>query len=119
MGAFDRHEEAFARHDVAMAKYEKAMDRNGEVMDRVIAALDRHEAREDDFKVFIRDQNTRARRRSRPLFRRNDEFLAQEARRTDEIVAESQGTRSSCRAQTEALLRLIDRFPPPAKQPRG
>ena len=115
MEAFDRHEKAFDRHDLAMAKHEKAMGKHEDVMDRVIAALERHEAREDDLKIFLRDQNTRMEKAFRELFRRNGDALAKESRRTDEILAQIREQRAESKAQTEALLRLIDRFPPPAE----
>jgi hypothetical protein len=115
MEAFDRHEKAFDRHDLAMAKHEKAMEKHEDVMDRVIAALERHEAREDDLKIFLREQTLRSEKVIREMLRRNEAFNAEQSARTDAITSRLEEVTKEQRAQREALLRLIDRFPPPAE----
>jgi hypothetical protein len=87
-----------------------------------MAALDRHEelfkqaqASQEDLRIFIRDQNRRSEKAIGDMLRRNEAFSAEQSRRTDEIVAQMREQRAATKAQTEALLTLIDRFPPPAE----
>jgi len=113
--AFVEHEKAFGEHEKAFGEHEKAFAKHEEVMKRVSAALERHESREDDLKTFIREQNRRSEKIIQEMLRRNEAFNVEQSRRTDQIVAELREGRAESKAQTEALLRLIDRFPPPAE----
>lgn len=99
-----------------------AFDRNTQAFERVMAALDRHEqlldrherlfeeSRKDreDLKVFIRDVT---RRHEKVI----QDLLDGTERVWSEIKAEIKEGREEARAQTQALLALIDRFPPPAQ----
>jgi chromosome segregation ATPase len=94
MAAFDRHEEAFERHEKAF--------------ERVPAALEAQESRVEDLKVFIRETNRRSERVIQDLLDGTEKVW-------NEIKTEIKEGREEARAQTQALLALIDRFPPPAQ----
>jgi methyl-accepting chemotaxis protein len=110
--AFDRHERAFEQHEKAFEQHERTVEQQEETSKRIAAALDAHEARTDDLKVFIREMNLRSEKVVENLFRRGNEFMAEQAKRTDEIVAELRDGRAERKAHTDALLALVDRLPP-------
>ncbi|HEX8688898.1 MAG TPA: hypothetical protein VF729_01505 [Solirubrobacterales bacterium] len=113
--AMQSHERAMEQHGKAMQSHEQAFAKHEEVMERVTAALDRHEAQADDLKIFIRDQNRRSEKVVQHLLRRSEAFNAEQSRRTDAIVARLEEVTKEQKAQREALLRVIDRLPPPAE----
>ncbi len=99
-----------------------AFDRNTQAFERVMAALDRHEqlldrheqlfeeSREEreDLKTFIREMTRRNEKVIRDLLDSTQKVWA-------ELKADLKEGREEARAQTQALLALIDRFPPPAQ----
>jgi hypothetical protein len=96
--------------------------RNTEAFKRMMAAFDQFDRRleesrseKDDLKTFIREMNLRSEKVIQDLLRRGEEFMMEQRKRTEEIVAELQDGRAERKAQTEALLALIDRLPPPAQ----
>jgi hypothetical protein len=118
----ERGEELMELNHAALDRNKEAFDRNTDAFERLMATLDRHEKafakfeeREDDFKVFLRDQNRRGEKIFQEMVRRNEAFNAEQSRRTDAIVSRLEEVSKEQRAQREALLRLIDRFPPPAE----
>lgn len=110
--AFEQHERAFEQHEKAFEQHERTVEQQEETSKRIAAALDAHEARTDDLKVFIREMNLRSEKVVEDLFRRGNEFMAEQAKRTDEIVAELRDGRAERKAHTDALLALVDRLPP-------
>lgn len=121
--AFDRHEQAFERHEQAFERHEQAFERMMESFDRseerfagFEKRLDRFEAsideRHEETKVFMRESNLRVERVVQELVKQNAQFNAEQAKRTDAIVAEMRDAREESRAHREAILALIDRLPP-------
>jgi hypothetical protein len=111
----ERGEELMELNRAAFDRNTEAFERNREAVDRVMAALDRHErlfeeGREDreDLKVFIRETNRRSEKVIQDLLDGTEKVWS-------EIKAEIREGREEARAQTQALLTLIDRFPPPAQ----
>src|SRR3954452_2557864 len=100
--AFDRHERAFEQHERAFEQHERTVEQQEQTSKRIAAALDAHEARTDDLKVFIREMNLRSEKVVEDLFRRGNEFMAEQAKRTDEIVAELRDGRAERKAHTDA-----------------
>ncbi|HEX3735833.1 MAG TPA: hypothetical protein VHU86_11865 [Solirubrobacterales bacterium] len=79
-----------------------------------MAALDRFEEKLDENTIFIRDMNRRSEKVVQELVRANATFSAEQAKRTDEIVAEVRDAREESRAHRQAILALLDRLPPAA-----
>ena len=94
-----------------------AFDRNTVAFDRVMAALDRHEQMFEEHKLFIREMTRRGEKVVQDLIHGNRDFNAAQTKRTDEIAAELRDGREERRAQTAALLALIDRLSPPRSPP--
>lgn len=59
--------------------------------------------------------NQKSEKTFQALLRHSDQFMAEQAKRTEEIVAELRDSRAERRAQTDALLAVLDRLPPPAQ----
>jgi len=100
-----------------------AFDRNTQAFERVMAALDRHEqlfeesrAMFEENKLFMREMNRRNERVVQDLVQGNRKFmseLSQELKgKSDAILVALQEVREESKAQTQALLALIDRLPP-------
>jgi len=107
-----------------------AFDRNTQAFERVMAALDRHEqlfeesrgmfeesrGMFEENKLFIREMNRRNERVVQDLVQGNREFmgeLSQELKgKSDAILVALREVREESKAQTQALLALIDRLPP-------
>jgi dsDNA-specific endonuclease/ATPase MutS2 len=118
----ERIERHMERGEELMELNRAAFDRNTVAFERVMAALDRHEKRfeeieseKEDLKTFIREMNMRNEKVIGNLLRRGNEFMAEERKRTDEIVVELRDGRDERRALTAALLAVVDRLPPPAQ----
>lgn len=101
-----------------------AFDRNTQAFERVIATLDRHDrlfeenrAIFEENKIFIREMNRRNERVVQDLINGNRKFmseLSEELRgKSDTILVALTEVREESKAQTQALLALIDRLPPP------
>jgi hypothetical protein len=108
MAAFDRFERTFDRH-------EKAFEQNQQAFEQVPKALDDQQEHTGDLKVFIREINQKSEKAIQALLRHGDQFMAEQAKRTEEIVAELRDSRAERRAHTDALLAVLDRLPPPAQ----
>jgi hypothetical protein len=108
MATFDRHEKAFDRHERAFERHEGSFE-------RVSTVLDAQESRGEDLKEFIREINLKSEKLFQELLRRSDEATAEQRRKTDAILVQLRDVREESKAQTQALLALIDRLPPPAQ----
>lgn len=108
----------------AFARNEAAFDRNTQAFERVMAALDRHEQLFEEShemfeenKLFIREMNRRNERVVQDLINGHRKFmgeLSEELRgKSDTILVALKEVREESKAQTQALLTLIDRLPPP------
>lgn len=98
-----------------MERGEELMELNRAAFERVAAALDAQESRADDLRTFIREMNRRSEKVVQDLARHGDEFMATQAKRTEEVVTELRDARAERKAHIEALWALIDRLPPPAQ----
>jgi hypothetical protein len=99
-----------------------AFDRNTQAFEQVMAALDRNEQMFEENKqlieenrLFIREMNRRNERVVQSLVQGNQKFLADLSVQLQEGRDEAREGREEARAQTQALLTLIDRLPPPAQ----
>lgn len=125
--AFQRNERAFRRNEEAFERNEAAFDRNTQAFEGMMAAWDRFEARWDERderfnrrldenEQVMWEMNRRAEKAVQVLIKQSEAFNAEQARRTDEIVAEIREARAEwreeCRTHREALFALIDRLPP-------
>lgn len=94
-----------------------AFERNTQAFERVMATLDRHEQMFEENKLFIREMNRRNERVVQDLINGNRKFmseLSEELRgKSDTILVALKEVREDSKAQTQALLRVIDRLPPP------
>jgi dsDNA-specific endonuclease/ATPase MutS2 len=115
----ERIERHMERGEELMELNREAFDRNTKAFNLMMAAFDRFDRRmeeiegeKDDLKAFIREVNLRSEKVIGGLLRRGEEFMAEQRKRTDEIVAELRDGRDQRRAQTAALLALVDRLPP-------
>jgi chromosome segregation ATPase len=106
--AAERNTQAFERLMAAFDRHEKAFERHEKEFERVPVAIDAQESRADDLKIFIRDITRRSEKVVQDLIQGNREFMAK-------LEAEIKEGREEARAQTQALLALIDRLPPPAQ----
>lgn len=130
-----RQEEAIARQEAAVARqeaidvdrkavnarYESAVAKHEEISARIAARMEEREAKleqreeeVEDLKTFIRNMNLRTEKLIQAFDRRIAEFFARQEKRDERLAAEAREGREESRAQTQALLRLIDRFPPPS-----
>jgi hypothetical protein len=132
-GLSARLERHMERGEELMRLNRAAFDRNTQAFERMMATFDRHEqlfeqsrkdrreieADKEDLKVFIREMNLRSERVVQRLLDGNREFLADlstELRgKSEAILLQLKEVREESRAQTQALLALIDRLPPPAQ----
>lgn len=107
---------AFKRNEIAFQRNEAAFERNTQAFERVMAALDRHEQVFEENKLFIREMNRRNERVVQDLIRGNREFMGELSRelkgKGDAILVALREVREESKAQTQALLALIDRLPP-------
>lgn len=120
---------AFERSEVAFKRNEAAFERNTQAFERLMAAFDRFEGRSEQQEVFMRDMHRRNEVVVQQLIADHRKFMEKlEARdegagrdrekadrKTDKILAELTDLREESRAQRGALLKLIDRLPPPAQ----
>jgi hypothetical protein len=113
-------QEARARQEVATAKLEeiqvKAAERNDKLDDLLVktdALLGEIRADREDEKIWREEFLRRQEKMFQDYLRRADETLAQTKQQTVEIIAELRDHRDERRAFKEALLKLIDRLPPP------
>jgi hypothetical protein len=120
----ERIERHMERGEELMQLNRAAFDRNTQAFERVMAVLDRHEqlfeesrGDREDIKVFVRDMNRRSERVVQDLLKGHGEFLAKLSAelngRHDAIMSQLKEVREESRAQTQALLAVIDRLPPP------
>ena len=114
-GAFDRFERTFDRHEKAFEYHEKVFEQNRQAFEQVPKALDEQREHTSDLKVFIRELNQKSEKTFQAMLRHSDQFMAEQAKRTEEIVAELRDSRAERRAHTDALLAVLDRLPPPAQ----
>src|SRR5690349_1789923 len=107
---------AFERNEIAFKRNEAAFERNTQAFERVMAVLDRHEQMFEEGKLFIREMNRRNERVVQDLIEGNRQFmgeLSEELRgKSDAILIGLKEVREESKAQTQALLALIDRMPP-------
>ena len=119
----ERGEELMELNRLAFERNEAAFDRNTQAFERVMATLDRHDrlfeenrAMFEEGKLFIREMNLRNERVVQDLIKGNRQFmgeLSEELRgKTDTILIALKEVREESKAQTQALLALIDRMPP-------
>lgn len=115
--ALESNEAASRRGEVAFQRNEAAFERNTQAFERVMAALDRHEQMLEENKLFLREMNRRNERVVQNLIRGNREFMGELSRelrgKGDAILVALKEVREESKAQTQALLALIDRLPPP------
>lgn len=94
-----------------------AFDRNTQAFERVMAALDRHEQLFEENKLFMREMNRRNERVVQDLVQGNREFMGELSRelkgKGDAILVALREVCEESKAQTQALLALIGRLPPP------
>ena len=123
------HDEVLARIDAHMERGNELMERGNTLMERGNVLMDRGEAlarrshdlmdsvqdelrlsREQhaDLRQFIREMNMRAER----FTQRAIEHLERLGRKVDANSSHMEDLREQGRAQTEALLRVLDRLPP-------
>lgn len=111
--ARERQEAATARLDEIQAD---AAERNKK-LDALIAEMRsdraRAEAEREDEKRWREEFLRRQEKMFQDYLGRADETLAQTKRQTAEIISELQDQRDERRALKEAILKLIDRLPPP------
>jgi signal transduction histidine kinase len=112
----ERGEELMELNRAAIERNEAAFDRNTLAFERVIATLDRQEQMFEENRLFIREMNRRNERVAQDLIKGNRQFmgeLSEELRgKSDAILAALEEVRDESKAQTQALLALIDRMPP-------
>lgn len=131
--AFERSEAAFKRNEVAFERNEAAFERNTQAFERLMVAFDRFEERSEQQEVFMRDMHRRNEVVVQRLIADHQKFMEKlnardekadrerelsnqrAERKTDKILAELKDLREESRAQRGALLKLIDRLPPPAQ----
>ena len=94
----ERGNELFERNGRAFERFVEADDRNAAAFERNTAAFERWEAREDEYREFMRELTLRVERGGR-------EHTRAIRRLTDEFVTEM-------RAQRGALLAILDRLSP-------
>ena len=92
IAASDRNTEVLQRNSEAFERNSKAFERNSEAFERNSEALDRHAATVADLRRFIRETSVRNERVWRS------------------VLAELDDIREETRAQTQALLRILDRM---------
>jgi hypothetical protein len=106
---------AAERNTQAFERLMAAFDRHEKEFERVPVALNAQDARVDDLGTFIREMNLKGEKLFQELYRRSDETMAEQRRKTDTILAQLKDVREESKAQTQALLAVIDRLPPPAQ----
>lgn len=82
-----------------LVRIDRHLEENSVLMEEIREEVRLHREAAADVRVFIRD-----------ITRRNEGVWR-------EVIAELRDLRAESRAQREALLRLIDRLPPPADGP--
>lgn len=96
-----------------------AAERNTLAFERVMTTLDRHEQMFEENKLFIREMTRRSERVVQNLVEGNRKFMSDLSSKLEtefgELSKELKDGREEARAQTQALLTLIDRLPPPAQ----
>lgn len=92
-------DEILMRLDATLAENSRVIAENSRVIAENARVFAEHSQAVADFRTFTRD-----------LVTRQERFMSQ-------VVAELRDLRAESRAQREALLRLIDRLPPPASGP--
>lgn len=119
--------EALARQEAATARFEEiqsdAAERNRkldgllEKQDRLLEKYDvsiaEMKAEREDEKVWREEFLRRQEKMFQDYLRRADETLAQTKQQTVEIISELRDQRDERQALKEAILKLIDRLPPP------
>jgi hypothetical protein len=106
---------AAERNTQAFGRLMEAFDRHEKEFERMPVALNAQDARADDLRTFIREMNLKSEKLFQELYRRSDETMAEQRRKTDTILAQLKDVREESKAQTQALLAVLDRLPPPAQ----
>ncbi|HEX2265475.1 MAG TPA: hypothetical protein VHH14_04260 [Solirubrobacterales bacterium] len=122
-----KQEEAVARQEAATARLEEiqagAAERNTK-LDGTLAKLDdliekveagrvRREADYEDEKIWREEYLRRQEKMFQDFLLRADAAMAEARENTEKILARIDDQRDDLRAMREAILKLIDRFPPP------
>jgi hypothetical protein len=106
--AAERNTLAFERVMAALDRHEQILDRHEQLFDRHERLFEESREEREDLKTFIRE-----------MTRRNEKVIQDLLDGTQRVWAELKADlkegREEARAQTQALLALIDRFPPPAQ----
>ena len=79
---------------------------------RILEEIEASRAERADSRAFIREQTALMQRTARSIEERVAASVAEERRQTDEIVFELRQMRDQIRANTQAVLRMLDRLPP-------
>lgn len=114
--AFERNEIAFERNTQAFERVMTTLDRHDRLFEENRAMFEENRAMFEEGKLFIREMNQRNERVVQDLIKGNRQFmgeLSEELRgKTDAILITLKEVREESKAQTQALLALIDRMPP-------
>lgn len=97
--AYVKRRDMLRRIDRHLEENSAVIKENSALIKEIREEVRLHREAAADVRVFIRD-----------ITRRNEAVLR-------EVIAEMRDLRAESRAQREALLRLIDRLPPPANGP--
>lgn len=87
--------------DEILERLDRTIERNNRVIEKNSRVVEENSRVIGDLRVFTRE-----------LVTRQERFMR-------EVVKELADLRAESRAQREALLRVIDRFPPPGESPAG
>jgi hypothetical protein len=122
-----KQEEAIARQEAVTARIEEAGDRaadRNKKLDALLANLDellkemredraRVQAEREDEKVWREEYLRRQEKMFQDFFARADAAVAEGRANTEKILARIDDQRDDTRAMQEAIMKLIDRLPPP------
>lgn len=101
--AFERNREAFERNLDASERNREAFERTMETLDRVNERLDRHQERDGEFRRFLDALTERHVGITQRLIEAIDSGFSQ-------LQAEIADQRAQIQANTEALLKVLDRL---------
>jgi ABC-type transporter Mla subunit MlaD len=101
----ERGNELFARNTEAFERNREAFERTISTLERVDRRLDQSQEREEEHRLFIRETTERNARITDSLIAAIQSFSA-------DLQAEISDQREQIQANTQAILRVLDRFPP-------
>lgn len=119
-----KHEEAVARQEAAVARQEAAAAKlesswvkvntnlDG-MLDEIRADRAKAEAEREDEKTWRREYLRRQEKMFQDFFARADAAVAEGRENTEKILAVIRDQQEDLKAMREAILKLIDRLPPP------